>query len=113
MQHSPEQQAHMHAQPSLWAGHITLGRLVLAFSFTRTPRSKQIYKPLFNRLALLRQERGLAREELATRLQIHPSTLSALEKGSYIPSLSLALKLSEFFELPIEAIFLSAGPELA
>lgn len=102
-----EAQPHTLARPSLWAGRVALGRFVLTLSINRAHGRAEFREQIINRLAALRRERGLTCEELAARLQIHPSTLSAMERGGYMPSLSLALRLSEVFELPIEAIFVS------
>jgi putative transcriptional regulator len=60
---------------------------------------------LHNRLAVLRAERGLTRQELAEAINVNYQTVGYLERGDYSPSLELAFRLSEFFELPIEAIF--------
>jgi len=60
---------------------------------------------LYNRLPVLRAERGLSRQGLSEALGINYQTLGYLERGEYNPSLELAFRISEFFELPIEAIF--------
>lgn len=60
---------------------------------------------LFNRLAVLRAEQGLSRQELASALDINPQTVGYLERGEYNPSLHLAFRIAEYFDLPIEAIF--------
>ena len=60
---------------------------------------------LYNRLAVLRAERGLSRQDLAQALGINYQTIGYLERGDYHPSLELAFRLSEFFGVPIEAIF--------
>ena len=60
---------------------------------------------IYNRLAVLRAERGLSRQALAQALAINYQTVGYLERGEYNPSLELAFLLSEFFDLPIEAIF--------
>jgi DNA-binding XRE family transcriptional regulator len=62
-------------------------------------------KRLFNRLAVLRAERGLSRQEVAEAIDVNPQTVGFLERGDYTPSLELAFRISEFFDLPIEAIF--------
>ena len=62
-------------------------------------------KTLYNRLPVLRAERGLSRAELAKALEINYQTMGYLERGEYNPSLELAFRISEYFELPIEAIF--------
>jgi DNA-binding XRE family transcriptional regulator len=60
---------------------------------------------LFNRIAVLRAERGLSRQALAEVLGINYQTIGYLERGDYNPSLELAFRISEFFRLPVEAIF--------
>ncbi|MGC2299565.1 MAG: helix-turn-helix transcriptional regulator [Acidobacteriaceae bacterium] len=60
---------------------------------------------LFNRIAVLRAERGLSRQDLADALEVNYQTIGFLERGDYKPSLTLAFALSRFFSLPIEAIF--------
>ncbi|HXB05323.1 MAG TPA: helix-turn-helix transcriptional regulator [Candidatus Angelobacter sp.] len=53
----------------------------------------------------MRVERGLSRQQLADALQINYQTVGYLERGDYNPSLELVFRISEFFGLPIEAIF--------
>lgn len=60
---------------------------------------------LYNRLKFLRAERRLSRLDLANAIGVNPQTIGYLERGEYNPSLELAFRLSEFFDLPIEAIF--------
>jgi putative transcriptional regulator len=61
--------------------------------------------PLFNRLAVLRTERGLSRQALAEALQVNYQTVGYLERGEYNPSLDLAFRISELFGVPVEAVF--------
>lgn len=61
---------------------------------------------LKNRLKVLRAERDWSQEELSRRAGVSRQTINAIEKGKYHPSLPLAFKLSEVFQLPIEEIFL-------
>ncbi len=61
--------------------------------------------PLYNRLAVLRVERKLSRQELAGGLGINYQTIGYIERGDFNPSLELAFRIAEFFDLPIEAIF--------
>jgi putative transcriptional regulator len=58
-----------------------------------------------NRITVLRVERGLSRQQLAEALGINYQTVGYLERGDYNPSLELAFRISEYFGLPIEAIF--------
>lgn len=63
---------------------------------------------LHNRLAVLRAERGLSRQQFAEALGINYQTVGYLERGEYNPSLELTFRIAELFELPIEAIFARA-----
>lgn len=60
---------------------------------------------MHNRIAVLRAERSLSRSDLADALDINFQTVGYLERGDFNPSLELAFKISEYFGLPIEAIF--------
>lgn len=60
---------------------------------------------IHNRIAMLRAERSVSRRQLAEALGVHYQTIGYLERGDYHPSLELAFRLSEFFGVPIEAIF--------
>lgn len=70
------------------------------------PRLGQRTEPvLYNRLAVMRTERGLSRQELADALEVNYQTIGYLERGEYNPSLDLALRAAEYFGVPLEAIF--------
>lgn len=60
---------------------------------------------IYNRINLLRAERGLSRKALADAVGVNYQTIGYLERGDYNPSLELALRLSEYFGAPVEAIF--------
>lgn len=60
---------------------------------------------LHNRIAVLRAERGLSRQDLADALDVNYQTIGFLERGDYNPSLALAFQIARYFNLPIEAVF--------
>jgi len=64
-----------------------------------------------NRLKVLRAERDWSQQDLATRLAVSRQSVNAIETGKYDPSLPLAFRIAELFELPIEAIFTSPSQE--
>ena len=70
-----------------------------------SPIRRQPERPLHNRLAVLRVERGLSRTDLAERVGVNPQTIGSLERGDYFPSLDLAMQLADVLALPIEALF--------
>jgi putative transcriptional regulator len=60
-----------------------------------------------NRLRELRAERAWSQQDLAGRLEVSRQSVNAIETGKYDPSLPLAFRIAELFELPIEDIFVS------
>src|SRR5258708_15200824 len=62
---------------------------------------------IYNRLAVLRAERGLTRQDLADAVGVNYQTIGFLERGDYNPSLTLAFALSQYFGVPVEAVFSS------
>ncbi|MEV0947820.1 helix-turn-helix transcriptional regulator [Rhodococcus sp. NPDC049939] len=61
--------------------------------------------PIYNRIGVLRAERGMSRAQLAGLIGVNPQTVGALERGDHYPSLDLAFRISAVFDLPVEAIF--------
>lgn len=58
-----------------------------------------------NRIAMLRAERGISRRDLSEAVGVHYQTIGYLERGEYSPSLYLALRIAEYFEVPVEVVF--------
>lgn len=58
-----------------------------------------------NRLKVLRAERDWSQQELAERLAVSRQSVNAIETGRYDPSLPLAFRIAQVFELQIEDIF--------
>lgn len=61
--------------------------------------------PIHNRISVLRAEHGISRAELAERIEVNRQTIGALERGDHYPSLDLAFRICEEFQLPVEAVF--------
>ena len=69
---------------------------------------------IHNRIALFRVERGLSRKDLAAAVGVNPQTIGFLERGTYSPSVELALKLAAVFAVPVDTLFsLEPFPSLA
>jgi len=64
-----------------------------------------VSETVYNRMAMLRAERGISRRDLADALGVHYQTVGYLERGEYSPSLHLALRIAEYFEVPVEVVF--------
>ncbi|XBQ16074.1 MAG: helix-turn-helix transcriptional regulator [Oceanicaulis sp.] len=60
---------------------------------------------VYNRVALLRTERGMSRKEVAAAVDVNFQTIGYLERGVYNASLEVALKLARLFEVPVETLF--------
>lgn len=61
--------------------------------------------PIHNRIGVLRAERRMTRVQLAALIDVNPQTVGALERGDHYPSLELAFRICDVFELPVEAVF--------
>lgn len=59
-----------------------------------------------NRIAELRKARRVTQEELADAVGVTRQTIISLEGGRYNASLLLARKLSRYFDLTIEELFI-------
>lgn len=60
---------------------------------------------IYNRIAVLREERSLSRKELAERVGVNFQTIGYLERGEYNPSLDLAMDICAVFGFPVEFVF--------
>jgi len=58
-----------------------------------------------NNVSKLRQNKNVTQEEFAEAVGVSRQTVSALEKGNYIPSVLLAIKIADFFDLSVKEIF--------
>lgn len=59
-----------------------------------------------NRLEEIRKQRGIKQEELAKAVEVSRQTIGSLENGRYNPSIVLAFKISRYFGMLIEEIFI-------
>ena len=66
---------------------------------------KPTNETIYNRIAMLRTERGISRRDLAEALGVHYQMVGYLERGEYSPSLYLALRIAEYFEVDVEVVF--------
>ena len=64
-----------------------------------------------NRLKVLRAERDWSQGDLAEALQVSRQSVNAIETGRYDPSLPLAFRIAELFDLTIEQVFTSPSKE--
>lgn len=53
----------------------------------------------------LRKQRGYTQEELANMLGVSRQTIISIEKGGYEPTLSLAFKIADVFQVRVDEVF--------
>ena len=58
-----------------------------------------------NRLRVLRAERRWSQADLGKRVGVSRQAINAVETGKHFPSLPLAFKLAEAFDLRIDDVF--------
>lgn len=59
-----------------------------------------------NKVEELRKRIGFNQDDLAKALKVSRQTISSIETGKYNPSLELAFAISDYFDKPIEKIFI-------
>jgi len=60
---------------------------------------------LRNRVRELRLQQGLTQVTLAKRVGVTRQTIIAVEKGKFVPSVKLALRLANTLGTPLEDVF--------
>lgn len=58
-----------------------------------------------NRIKELRARDNLTQEELAQKVNVTRQTIISIEKGEYVPSLVLGMRIAKEFKLTIEEVF--------
>ena len=58
-----------------------------------------------NRIRELRTDQGMTQQDLADEIGVTRQTIVAIERGGYVPSLALALKIAGVFARTVESIF--------
>ena len=62
-------------------------------------------KILKNTLKVQRAKKDLTQEQLAQMVGVTRKTINTVEKGKYVPSTYLALKLAKVLGVPVEELF--------
>jgi putative transcriptional regulator len=58
-----------------------------------------------NNVNNLRKNLSITQEHLAESVGVTRQTIIAIEKGNYTPSVTLAIKIAEFFNKSVEEVF--------
>ena len=59
-----------------------------------------------NRIKVARAEYDMTQTDLAEKIGVSRQSINAIEKGKYVPSTVLALKISKLFGRKVEDIFM-------
>lgn len=59
-----------------------------------------------NKIKVARAENDFTQEDLAKKIGVSRQTINSIEKGRYVPSTVLALKLSQLFSKSVNELFL-------
>jgi putative transcriptional regulator len=60
---------------------------------------------VMSNMAQYRRKTGMTQEEAATAVHVTRQTIIAIEKGNYVPSVLLAMKIAKLFNAKVEEIF--------
>lgn len=60
---------------------------------------------LQNRIRVYRAEHRLSQSDLASIIGVSRKTISTIEVGRFVPSTIIALKIAQYFDVPVEEIF--------
>ena len=61
--------------------------------------------PLYNNVKMYREEKKINQTALSEVCGVSRQTISSIERGDYHPSIVLALKLAEYFQVSVETLF--------
>lgn len=53
----------------------------------------------------VRKEHNITQEQLAEAVGVTRQTIISIEKGNYVPSVRLALKIAQHFKVSVEKLF--------
>lgn len=59
-----------------------------------------------NKIKVERADKDVTQQELAGAVGVSRQTIVAIEKGKFMPSTPLAIKIARFFDKPVESIFI-------
>lgn len=72
---------------------------------------KPIVKQVGERVARLRRDRGWKQKDLAERIGCSLQQVSKLERGSWVPRVSLLVRLAEAFNVTADYLLTGRGPQ--
>jgi len=58
-----------------------------------------------NKIKVYRAMRNMTQEELALQLRVTRRTINSIEGGKYNPSIEVAFRMAQLFDIPVEELF--------
>ncbi|WP_366915888.1 helix-turn-helix transcriptional regulator [uncultured Psychroserpens sp.] len=58
-----------------------------------------------NNIKIERARHDMTQGDLAEKIGVSRQSINAIEKGKYVPSALLAIKIAKLFKLPVEELF--------
>jgi len=58
-----------------------------------------------NKIKVYRAMRNMTQEELAGQLRVTRRTINSIEGGKYNPSIEVAFRMAQLFNVPVEDLF--------
>jgi putative transcriptional regulator len=58
-----------------------------------------------NNIKIERARHNMTQADLADKIGVSRQSINAIEKGKYVPSTVLAIKIAQLFEMPVESLF--------
>ena len=58
-----------------------------------------------NNIKIERARHDMTQGDLAEKIGVSRQSINAIEKGKYVPSALLAIKIAQLFKLPVEELF--------
>jgi len=58
-----------------------------------------------NNIKIERARYNMTQGDLADKIGVSRQSINAIEKGKYVPSALLAIKIAKLFQLPVEELF--------
>ncbi len=58
-----------------------------------------------NKIKVYRAMRNMTQEELAGQLRVTRRTINSIEGGKYNPSIEVAFRMAQLFDIPVEDLF--------
>lgn len=59
-----------------------------------------------NNIKVERARHNMTQADLADKIGVSRQSINAIEKGKYVPSTVLAIKIAQLFKMPVEDLFI-------